>query len=425
MTAHVEEPLRIDGDGGVRLVARPESEDPLERRASPEHVADPPSLDQAAGVPEVHHAVRERHGVLDGDVDVTQIAQELAVVAGDLHDDLGVHLHQALGVVVAVQLDHVEPRVLPTLEQVVPHDQRGAVPVVVPQRPRRAGGVQLPQHGRRGAIQRDDPKVVVPASAVIEGKSVRIAGGRSLGQVRGQEVGAQPRTCRPVEEVVAAVVRSEPNLDPTVRVLDHVRLAGPPGPAPHLGLTEVLGLRAHRPTLRIPPQDPGVAGQRPHPIERPRGVAPKRGQSDRLGVDGAGAEVRPRRRPGSGQALRGRDVGASHGPPERAEPIRSPCRDPHGHQDQRGDQRDEAGPPPASAAPHRTERGRVLVRAHPSTDRCRGRNEHRATRGARGRHMVRQSLGDVGWRFWRSHRYCRVVTPEAWILAAMRRPKYR
>src|SRR5437899_10067634 len=59
-----------------------------------------------------------------------------------------------VSVVVSIQLDHVHPRVLSTLQQVVTDLQRCAVPIFVPHRVRHAGqGEHRPQDGRLRSVQ--------------------------------------------------------------------------------------------------------------------------------------------------------------------------------------------------------------------------------------------------------------------------------
>ena len=246
---------------------------------------------------------------------------ERGVPPGDPHHDLGADLHLAGGVVASMQPDDVEPGVLPALQQVVADLQRRAVPIVVPHRARLGVGVERPQHGRRRAVQRDHPEVVVPRAAVVERVPVGVAGGRTLRQVPRHQVGTH-RFARPaVQEVVVGIVGALADLDRAAGMLDHVRLAGPAGPAPRPGAEDVPGGRTQPARGRVPPPDHRVSGDRPLAVVVPGGVAPERGQARVLRVD------RPRRRPGrgrrTGNALRWRRGGTIRTPCGRARP-RSP-----------------------------------------------------------------------------------------------------
>ena len=89
--------------------------------------------------------------------------------------------------------------------------------------------------GRLGAVQRDDPEVVVARAGVVERDSRRrreVA--RSLREVARHQVGPQRLARQAVQEVVVPVVGALADLDHAVGVLDHVRLARPPRSAPDL-----------------------------------------------------------------------------------------------------------------------------------------------------------------------------------------------
>ena len=61
-----------------------------------------------------------------------RLGEQAVVPARNAQHDLRAHAHLVLAVVAAVELDHVEPRVLAALEQIVADHERRPVPVVVP-----------------------------------------------------------------------------------------------------------------------------------------------------------------------------------------------------------------------------------------------------------------------------------------------------
>ena len=90
-----------------------------------------------------------------------------------------------VGVVAAVEPDHVEPAVLAALQQVVADDERGAVPVVVPERPRH-GRVARSCSTARWAAGRSIAtiaEVVVARARVVQRVAVRVRGRRALREV--------------------------------------------------------------------------------------------------------------------------------------------------------------------------------------------------------------------------------------------------
>ena len=209
-----------------------------------------------------------------------------------------------------MQTDHVQVAVLPALDQVVPHLQRRAVPVVVPGRMRdRRDRIDPPELGGDRPIRRDHAELVVTRTRVVQRVPVGIRRGGALRQVAGLE-GRQLRGARSgVEEVIAVVVRALADLHPTLPRHD-VRLSGPPGAAPLLlrsGL-RLGGHRAHlRPVGRIDPPHHGRGGHRPLPVVAAAGVPAEGGQSGERGVDRCGRRDGPARPREPGLA-RGREA---------------------------------------------------------------------------------------------------------------------
>ena len=137
-----------------------------------------------------------------------------------------------------LSLHDVEPAVLAALEQEVVDDERGAVPVVVPERLRHERGVV------RVDLTRARWALTGPSRR--RGTGCRASPRSTAGTRRGRDV-AEPFARSPVdevgqhrlarsgvEEVVVPVVRALADLDRAVLVRDDVRLAGPAGPAPFL-----------------------------------------------------------------------------------------------------------------------------------------------------------------------------------------------
>ncbi len=283
----VEEPFRVDHDGGVRVVSRPEAEHALRSLAAVQNATDVPALYEPGGVGEVRNAAMEGDGALDRERPRPGRGEQPPVPARDAQDDLRPNAHLAVTVVAAVQLDDVEPGVLAALEQVVADDQRGAVPVVVPDDPRHARvRVELPQHGRPAAVERDDPEQVVARAGVVERVAVGVGGGGSLGEIAGHQRLPHRRPRPGVEEVVAAVVGAEAELERAVPAGDHVGLPGPADAAPGCGTALVGGERAHAAAAGVAPEDPRRAPWHgPFAVVAAREVAAEGGQTRHLRVD--------------------------------------------------------------------------------------------------------------------------------------------
>ena len=308
MPGDVQVTLRIDDDRGIDVAPRPEPEHLTVVRAAAKDVGDVPPFDEAAGVPEVRHAIVERHRAFDRDIVIADHVQELPVVAGNPHHDLRVHLHPVMRVVMTVQLDHVEPRVLAALQQVVADLKRCAVPVFVPHGVRHTGqGEHRPEDGRPRPVRRHDPEVAVARTSVVEGIPVGVGRRRALRKVGRLKVRTELLSGEPVDEVVGAVVRADADLDRAVRMLDHVGLTGPAGAAPRLHLASVRDPRvdrekAHLAFRRILPIDRRVARDGAFPVIVAARVPPEGGQSrercvdrtlDRLGARLHGRNTRP------------------------------------------------------------------------------------------------------------------------------------
>ena len=285
-----------------------------------EDVADVPALDETGGVGEVDDPFAEGHRVLDRECVGGEVGGQLVVPPRDGENDLRVRRDLAV-CVPAVDLDHVEPGVLAALEHVVAHDEGGAVPVVVPVPVGDARvGVHRPEDGRRRPVGRDDAEVVVARARVVERVAVGIGGGRSLGQVTGDEVWLDRLPRDRVHEVVVVVVRAEPELQQPALVRDDVRLPRPPRAAPGLGAVLVAGLGAHAAALRVTPPDHGIARDGTVAVIRAGEVAAEGGEARDLGVDRAEDDVRFRDRLGRLYGLGGRlarRAAAAQGDPSR------------------------------------------------------------------------------------------------------------
>ncbi len=285
----VEEPVVVDDDRPVRVVARPEPEHAAVVAAAVEQVGDVPSLHQTPGVREVRDAVVERHGVLDRDLVVADIREELIIEPRDRRHDARIDRDLPAVVIAAVELHDIEPAVLAALQEVVAQDQRRPVPVVVPHRPRHAGvGVDGPEHRGTLPVHRDDAEQVVAGARVVQRVSLRVGRGGTLRQVAGLQLGPD-RPARPaVQEVVVPVIRALADLDRSVLVHDHVRLAGPPRAAPHAWPRRVRRRRARSAALRVVPADDRVHRDRSLAVVVPCGVPPERRDPGERGVDGTG-----------------------------------------------------------------------------------------------------------------------------------------
>ena len=257
--------------------------------AAAEQIGDIPALHQPAGVGEIHHSVAERDGVLDRDIVVPRVGQQLLVVARDRRHDLRIDGDLSVRVVASVQLHHVEPTVLPALQEVVAQDERSSVPVVVPERARDgAVGVHRPEHGGARTIHRDDAEQVVARARVVQGIPLRIRCRRTLREIARDQVGPDRPSRAAVQEVVVAVVRAFTDLDAAVLVHDHVRLSGPPRPAPHTRPGLIRRRGAESAALRVVPADHRVPRDRSFTVVVPRGVPPERRDPGERRVDRTG-----------------------------------------------------------------------------------------------------------------------------------------
>ena len=195
-----------------------------------------------------------------------------------------------------MQTDHVEPSVLAALEQDVVHDQRGAVPVVVAERPLDTGGaVDRPEHEGLAAsvtIRRHDPEPAVAGARVVQREPVRVRRRRALREVAGRERLPQRQARQPVQEVVHAVVGALADLDRAVLAHDDVRLSRPAGPAPLAPLDAHERHRAE-PGRGSAPPDHRVQRHGPLAVIAARRVASERDQTLERRVDRGRALRRP------------------------------------------------------------------------------------------------------------------------------------
>ena len=137
-------------------------------------------------------------------------------------------------------------------------------------------------------VHRDDAELVVARARVVQRIALGVRRRRALRQVARHQLRPH-RPSRPaVEEVVVAVVRAFADLDPAVLVHDHVRLPGPPRPAPHARARGVRRRRAEPAALRVVPADHRVHRDRPLAVVVARGVAPERRDPRERRVDRAG-----------------------------------------------------------------------------------------------------------------------------------------
>ncbi len=285
----VEKPLLVDHDRSVCVVSRPETENPVDRRAAAEDPADVPTLKQAGGVRKVDDPAAERDGVLDRERTVGRRSEQALIPARDTGDEPRSDAHLPVAAVTTMQPDDVEPRVLAALDQVVADDEGRTVPVVVPHDLRHARvRVHLPEHLRPCAIERDDSEEVVPRAGVIQRVAVRVRRRRALREVAGHQRRPQRDASRRVQEVVATVVCTKPQLDAPVRLRDHVRLARPPHTAPRVLAGLVGRERAHPTRARVAPEDPrSRMRHRPDAVVVARQVAAEGGEPGNAPVDRA------------------------------------------------------------------------------------------------------------------------------------------
>ena len=218
----------------------------------------------------------------------------------------------------------MEPAVLAARDEVVADDQRGGVPVAVPQPGlQRVGSIESSAHSSTGSptVDGQDAQLVVARAAVDEREPVGVDGDRALGEVAGRERREDRLARGRVDEVELVVVGAEDHPGPAV-ALEHRRLADPARAAPRAGLAVLAGCAAH-PGARVAPQDTGLpsgrarrrgtcgsgcrgtsAGRRPRPPRSTDVVAV--GQSRRLGRG-------RRRRDGRGRSRAAVGATCAHG----------------------------------------------------------------------------------------------------------------